>query len=84
MNTVDKITKEVLNLVNYTKDVSKNSLVKSNQEIGLNDAQLAAVTRLVEGAVEQSYQRFVPAFQKSLNGFLANYQEDKKATKKSK
>lgn len=84
MNTVDKITKEVWNLVNYTKDVTKSNLAKSNTDLGLSEAQLSAVSKLVESAVEQSYQRFVPAFQKGLVSLLRDDQNKKPTAKKLK
>lgn len=68
MNTVDKATKEVMNLTNYLKDVVKENLTK--EKLDLTEVQLSAVSRLVDLSIEQGFQRSVTSFQKSLGRLL--------------
>jgi hypothetical protein len=64
MNHLDKISKEVLNLVNYSKDVTKNNVIEMN--LGLNSEQLNKLLEVIDNSIEQSYHRGISNFQKNI------------------
>jgi hypothetical protein len=64
MNQLDKISKEVLNLVNYSKDVTKNNVIEMN--LGLNSEQLNKLLEVIDNSIEQSYHRGITNFQKNV------------------
>lgn len=86
MNQVDRISKELLNLVEYSKDVVKTNLVsnniKENEALKLTDAQLANVVRIVEASIAQGYQKGFTAFQKGVSKVLAEITETKSGSRK--
>lgn len=86
MNQVDKISKELFNLVEYSKDVVKSNLasnnIKEKEELKLTDAQLANVLRIVELSISQGYERGFGSFQKSVNKILTVEAEQKLGSRK--
>lgn len=74
MNQVDKISKEVLNLLNYSKDVAANNLTTLNKEgkltPALNEQQLQTVMSVLESSFSQGFQKGLPTFQKSVKNVL--------------
>jgi hypothetical protein len=86
MNQVDKISKEVLNLLNYSKDVTTISLNSANNsgklEPKLTDDQLRLVVNLVENSLSQGYQNGLNTFQKTLKTTLEIKVADETTKKK--
>jgi len=86
MNQVDKISKEVLNLLNYSKDVTTTSLNSANNsgklEPKLTDDQLRLVVNLVENSLSQGYQKGLNTFQKTLKTTLETRVVDETTKKK--
>ena len=86
MNQVDKISKEVLNLLNYSKDVTIISLNSANNsgklEPKLTDDQLRLVVNLVENSLSQGYQNGLNTFQKTLKTTLEIKVADETTKKK--
>lgn len=86
MNQVDRISKELLNLVEYSKDVVKANLAsnnaKENEALKLTDAQLANVLRIVDASITQGYQKGFTSFQKSVSKILAETVETKPTSRK--
>jgi hypothetical protein len=74
MNQVDKISKEALNLLSYSKDVVANNLAALNKEgkltPQLNELQLKTIVSILESSVSQGFQKGLPTFQKSVNNVL--------------
>jgi predicted DNA binding protein len=70
MNNVDKILKEALNLVEYTKDVTKNNIINLNLNASvtqkLTDDQLHIVLLAVDSSITQGYHRGISNFQKTV------------------
>jgi len=76
MKTVDKISKETLGLVEYSKDLTKSNLVNfnSNGEIKtpLSEEQLQSVYSLIDASISQAFQRSLPSFQKNVESILSS------------
>lgn len=85
MNKIDKISKHVMNLFEYSKDVIKTSLVTSNNsgkfDPKLTDKQLTDLINLVEISLSQGYQKGLTVFQKSVKDALV---EDAQKTSDSR
>jgi hypothetical protein len=88
MNQVDKISKEVLNLLNYSKDVTTTNLNSANKtgklEPRLTDDQLRLVVNLVESSLTQGYQKGLNTFQKTIKNTLETKKVTVEETKKNK
>lgn len=72
MNKIDKLSKEVLNLFLYTKDHVKAEVTSHflKEDHGINEKQLAAVLRLIDSSIEQSYEKGIHTFQKTASHIL--------------
>ena len=70
MNKIDKVSKEVLNLLNYSKDLTKANLSSANNTgaLGqkLTDDQLRLVVDMIDVSITQGYQRGLSNFQRTL------------------
>jgi len=86
MNQVDKISKEVLNLLNYSKDVVTGNLSAANNsgrlEPKLTNEQLRSVVSLVEVSLLQGYQKGLNTFQKTLKTNLEDKVKEEALKKK--
>lgn len=86
MNQVDKISKEVLSLLNYSKDVATGNLSTANNsgrlEPKLTDEQLRSVVSLVEASLSQGYQKGLNTFQKTLKTTLEDKTKEETPKKK--
>jgi hypothetical protein len=74
MNKVNKLSKEVLGMVEYSKEVIKNNLVsfnEKNQSDRLTESQLSNVINLVNLSLSQGMQTAMPTFQKVVAGALS-------------
>lgn len=82
MNQVDKISKEVLNLLSYSKDVVASNLTAFNKEgkltPQLNEVQLKTIVSILESSVSQGFQKGLPTFQKSVNNVLEEVRNEEK------
>ena len=76
MNNVDKISKEVLGLLTYSKDVVTNNLTTANAtgalEPKLTDEQVVRVLSLVEHSLSQGFQRGLESFQRTVKQTIDN------------
>lgn len=74
MNKIEKISREALNLLNYSKDTAVSSLSLANSEgmLGtkLSDEQLSKVVSLLENSLSQGYLKGINSFQKSTSVIL--------------
>lgn len=70
MNKVDKVTKESRVLIETAKDTVGHDLIQPFRERGLSDEQITSVVKLVNLALDQAYQKAVPAFQNSIKKHL--------------
>lgn len=74
MNRIDKISKDALNLLAYSKDVAASNLTtanaKGNLDPKLTDEQVASVLSLVEHSLSQGFQKGLTSFQKSVEKTL--------------
>jgi len=74
MNQVDKISKEVLSLLNYSKDVAASNLTAFNKNgklaPALTDSQLQVVVSVLESSFSQGFQKALPTFQKTVSTVL--------------
>lgn len=86
MNQVDKISKALLDLVNYSGDVIDTNITKANSgdQFGekLSEEQLIQVLNVVKASVNQAFQKGMPAFQKNVKAILADSQKDSESKKK--
>ena len=82
MNQVDKISKEVLDLLRYAKDTAKSNLVTANSngqlESQLSDAQLNSVLSVVDSSLSQGYLKGLTSFQNSLKNIVSLEDNSKK------
>lgn len=75
MNSTNKISKEVLNILDYSKEVVKSNLAQANNSNAfesLNEEQLKKVIDVVEISLSQGFQKAMPAFQKSVDVIVNN------------
>jgi hypothetical protein len=74
MNSIDKISKEALNLLTYSKDVVTNNLATANAtgalEPKLTEEQIRNVLSLVDHSLSQGFQKGLTSFQKTVKGEL--------------
>lgn len=86
MNQVDKISKEVLNLLNYSKDVATNNLTSLNKEgklnPPLNESQLQTIVSLLDSSFTQGFQKGLTNFQKSVKNVMESEKVTAKTSKK--
>jgi len=86
MNQIDKISKEALSLLNYSKDVAVGNLSAANNsgrlEPKLTDEQLRSVVSLVEVSLSQGYQKGLNTFQKTLKTTLEDKIKEEALKKK--
>lgn len=68
MNQTDKISKEVFNLFNYSKDVVKNNVV--NMNLNLSTQQLNNLLDVIDNSIDQSYHRSLTNFQKNIDTLI--------------
>lgn len=83
MNKINKLSKELLGIVEYSKEVIKSNLLLSNEKNTFNkltDAQLYSVIDLVNVSLSQGVQKALPTFQKVVEDTLS---ETKKVTLES-
>lgn len=68
MNQVDKISKEALSLLTYSKDVAATNLTTANARGGLEpkltDEQVTSVLNLFEHSLSQGFQKGLESFQR--------------------
>jgi len=88
MNQVDKISKALFNLVEYSKDLVKSNLTTGNakekDELKLTEAQLVNVLKIVEASIAQGYERGFKTFQKSVSQILTEPKDNSKPTSESR
>ena len=82
MNSVDKISKEVLALLEYVKDTVKINLANSNFSGNfspkLTDEQVSGISNLIDVSISQGYQNAITSFQKNISNVIkADCQEKK-------
>ena len=86
MNQVDKISKEALNLLNYSKDVAANNLTSLNKEgklsPPLNESQLQTIVSVLESSFSQGFQKGLTNFQKSIKVTLESEKTQQVKTSK--
>lgn len=72
MNKVDKMSKEVLGIVEYCKEVVRKNLISSNdnQQDRLSESQLNNMLNIVNLSLSQGSQKAIPVFQKVLSNVL--------------
>ena len=74
MNNVDKISKETLAVLEYSKEIVKTNLVKANSlgqiEPQLTNEQLQKVSNLLDTFFSQGLQIALPNFQKVVSGII--------------
>jgi hypothetical protein len=79
MNQVDKISKETLNLLEYSKDVVKENLTTANVtgqlEPKLSDEHLKKVLHLVDVSMSQGYQKAIQSFQRNISTVLSTHED---------
>lgn len=87
MNKVDKMSKEVLGIVEYCKEVVRTNLVSfnNNQKDKLTEAQINETLNIVNLSLSQGSQKAIPVFQKVLSSVLnETTKEAVEASKKKK
>lgn len=74
MNQVDKISKEALNLLSYSKDVVATNLTTMNKEGKLNppltENQLQTIVSVLDSSFSQGFQKGLSSFQKTISKAL--------------
>lgn len=79
MKAVEKISREVLGLFEYSKDLAKSNLVAANSSNNiknkLTNEQLVEVSSVIDLALSQAFQRGVSTFQKSVEKVLVSESE---------
>lgn len=70
MNSVDKITRDAKMLFDFTKDNVTNRLVSASSDLGLSEAQVGAIAKLVSISVDESYQKSISNFQNVIKRHL--------------
>jgi len=78
MNTVDKISKDLLSLNSFVKDSVKTSVVESAQkgQLNLSEDVLKNLLFLVEASIDNSVQKALTSFQRNVNTHLSNYRQE--------
>lgn len=74
MNKTNKLSKELLGIVEYSKEVIKSNLLLSNERNTvdkLTEAQLSTVINLVNVSLSQGVQKALPTFQKVIEDTLS-------------
>lgn len=79
MNDVDKISKEVKNLVESVKDSLQARVLTAakNDVLQLNQQQLEKLFQLMEITFDESYQKAIVNFQKTLKKYLESTTSNK-------
>ena len=76
MNTIDKISKDVLGLFEYSKDVIKINLTNSDFTNAitpkLTNEQLSGLFKLIDLSIDQSFQKGITTFQKAVKNNVSN------------
>jgi hypothetical protein len=72
MNTVDKISKEVISLTEYAKDVVKNNLTSGplKGQFKLEDNQISSLLQLIDVSITSGIQKGLPNLQKSIKKII--------------
>ena len=72
MNTLDKVSKETIVLVDSVKDlISANLLVATRtKNVVVDESQLARLISVVENSADEAFQRALPRFQKTVESLL--------------
>jgi len=79
MNKVDKLSKEVLGMVEFSKEVIRKNLVASNENSGfekLSESQISNVLNIVNVSLSQGIQKAIPVFQKVVNSTLNEVKDE--------
>ncbi len=78
MNLVDKISKDLLSLNSFVKDTVKKNIVDHVQrgQISLRDDELKNLLFLVESSIDNSVQKAMTNFQRSVNTYLTSYKNE--------
>lgn len=87
MNITDKISKEVLNILDYSKEVVKTNLVTANDSKtfeSLNSEQLERIVNVVNLSLSQGFQKALPNFQKAVDGLIPSYHYSENQSRKKK
>lgn len=75
MKTTDKVSKEVLGLFEYSKDLTKANLTSANSagdfKPVLSDDQLLVLNGLIDNSISQAFQRTLSNFQKNLDNIIS-------------
>jgi hypothetical protein len=72
MNNVDKVSKDVKNIVESIKDLSSANLlnaVRSNS-VQLDELQLSRIIAVVNMSLDEGFQRALPSFQNSVKKYV--------------
>jgi len=80
MNIIDKISKEMKTLIDSTKDVINKNLADSvsSGSIKIDKSQLEKLLQIIDASVDDSYQRSINFFQRSLSKHLDSEKTSKK------
>lgn len=72
MNTVDKISKEIISLTEYAKDVVKNNITSSplKGQLKLEDSQLNSLLQLIDMSITSGIQKGLPNLQKNIKKIM--------------
>ena len=78
MNTVDKISKDLLSINSFVKDSVKTSVVESIQkgQLKLTEDVLKNLLFLVEASIDDSVQKALTNFQRNVSTHLGNYKQE--------
>lgn len=84
MNHADKICKEVLNLVSFSKDQLQNLLVQENAKgtVSVSDKDMQTILTLVKTSLENSYQTVFSSLHSKISLELEQATTKKSVSKK--
>ena len=84
MNTTDKISKELLSLTSFIRDNTKKNIVETFQkgQLTSKEDELKNLLFLVDSTIENSFQKALNNFQKSVNVHVNALKEELSFSKK--
>jgi hypothetical protein len=89
MKNSEKISREVLNMFEYSKDVVKSNIISANSSGTVNpqltEAQLQSLSNIIDISISDGAHRGLSSFQRSVENIISIASEtDIDATKKKK
>lgn len=80
MNSVDKISRETKVIIENAKDTFVQNLVGAarTNKISLDDSQLSSIINLLNISVDESFQKAIPVFQRTVKSFISSKTEKSK------